>query len=235
MFESLPHVSDEVVFATMVAVALALSKSRLGWPLKWAETFYHEFSHGMVCVLTGGKIQKIELKFNGAGCCTTRGGWRIPILLAGYMGASLWGGALYMIGWLLSGPGGVAWVRVELAILAVVFLFWVRDWRTVVIMLILAGIYASAMLMPDSKWLPLLLQFMGIYVMLNAIRAPLFLIDGQHVGDGAALADIFKILPEGFWIVLWWVFALLVMFTCMILTLPDFARWMRPVLAWAGL
>lgn len=235
MIPGLPYVSDEVVFGAMVAAGLLLSKSPLGWPLKWAETFYHEFSHGMVCLLTGGKIERIELEFNGAGCCYTRGGWRIPTLLAGYIGASVWGGALYMIGWLLSGPGGVAWLRVELAILAVVFLFYARDWRTIIILLTLGGIYAWAMLMPDSRWLPLLLQFMGIYVMLNAIRAPLFLIDGQHVGDGAALADIFHVLPEGVWIAVWWVFALVVMFACMVLTLPHFELWVEPVLKWAGL
>jgi hypothetical protein len=234
MFIALPHVSDEVMFGIMVAVGLALSKSPLGWPLKWAETFYHEFSHGMVCLLTGGKIDRIELNFDGSGCCYTRGGWRIPTLMAGYIGASVWGGALYMIGWLLSGPDGVAWIRVELAILAVVFLFYARDLWTIVILLTLGGIYTWAMLMPDSRLLPLLLQFMGIYVMLNAIRAPLFLIDGQHKGDGAMLADIFHVLPEGFWIALWWMIALGVMFACMVLTLPQFAQWAAPFLRWLG-
>ena len=210
----------EFVFAAMVGVSLALSKSRLGWPLKWAETFYHEFSHGMACVLTGGKIARIELEWNGAGCCTTRGGWRVPTLLAGYMGASFWGGFLYMAGWLAGAEGVTWWLKIELGILALVFLLWARDVTTWIILLIISAVYVLAVLQVSGVFLPLFLQFAGIYVMLNAVRAPLHLIDGRDVGDGAALADIFKILPEGFWIALWFAFAIAVMLACMLATLP---------------
>lgn len=227
---------SEVVFAAMVLLALAMSKGRLGWPLKWAETFYHELSHGIACALTGGKVVRIELEFSGAGKCTTRGGWRVPVLLAGYVGAALWGGALYMGGWLLGDQGVTTWLKLELAVLAIVFLFWARDWRTWVILLVIAGVYGLAITKVSSFYLPTFLQFAGIYILLNAIRAPLFLIDGQHAGDGAALADIL-ILPEGVWIALWFAFALLVMGICMVLTLPqvhDFAApWILHFTGWA--
>ena len=210
----------EFVFAAMVGLSLVLSKSRFGWPLKWAETFYHEFSHGMVCVLTGGRIARIELKWNGAGCCYTRGGWRIPVLLAGYAGASIWGGFLYMAGWLAGAEGVTWWLYIELGILALVFLFWARDLTTWTILLLISAVYLLAVLQVSAVLLPLFLQFAGIYVMLNAVRAPLHLIDGRDVGDGAALADIFKVLPEGVWIALWFAFAIAVMLACMLATLP---------------
>lgn len=216
---------DYIVFGIMVLVALALSKSRLGWPLKWAETFYHEFSHGMACLLTFGRVKQIELSFNGAGCCTTLGGWRVPILISGYAGAAVWGGVIYMSGWLLGEDGATTYIKFELAVLAIAFLLWVRDVKTAAIMLMIGGVYALAIGMPHSAWLPFLLQFIGIYVMLNAVRAPLFLIDGAHVGDGADLADIL-LIPEGVWIAVWWVFSLGVMGLCMVLTLPGLARWL---------
>jgi hypothetical protein len=218
-----PALAADVVFGGMVVLALLLSKSPFGWPLKWAETFYHELSHGIVCLLTWGRVKKIELEFNGAGCCTTSGGWRVPTLLAGYTGAALWGGMLYMGGWLLGAHGATLWLKIELAVIAFVFVVWARDWRTWLILMAIGGTYAWAIWGPESRWLPYFLQFVGVYVMLNAIRAPLFLIDGQHVGDGAALADIFRILPEGVWIALWWAFALAVMLACMVMTLPHFA------------
>lgn len=225
----------EAMFAAMVGLALLMSKSRLGWPLKWAETFYHELSHGVVCMLTLGRIARIELKFDGSGCCYTRGGWRIPTLLAGYMGASLWGGALYVGGWMLGQSGATTWIKIELAILAVVFVFWVRDWRTLVIMLCIAATYGLALFKISEVLVPLFLQFAGIYVQLNAVRAPLHLIDGQHVGDGAALADIFKVIPEGVWIVWWLVFALGVLGLCMVETLPMVHRYVAPWLeGWTG-
>lgn len=225
----------EVVFGAMVFLSLALSKGKIGWPLKWAETFYHELSHGIVCLLTGGRIAKIELKFDGSGCCYTRGGWRIPTLFAGYTGAALWGGVLYMGGWMLGDQGLTTWLKLELAVLGIVFLFWARDWRTWVILLIIGGVYGLALTRISHFYLPTLLQFVGIYVLLNAIRAPLFLIDGQHVGDGAALADIFHVLPEGVWIALWFVFALLVMGLIMVLTLPQVHAFAAPlILQWTG-
>ncbi|RYG59956.1 MAG: M50 family peptidase [Alphaproteobacteria bacterium] len=225
----------EIVFAFMICLALAMSKSRAGWPLKWAETFYHELSHGIACVLTGGKIVQINLRFDGSGLCTTRGGWRVPVLLAGYAGAALWGGMLYMGGWVLGEHGVTLWLKLELAVLAVVFLFWARDWRTWVILLIISGIYVLAITKISSFYLPLFLQFAGLYVLLNAIRAPLFLIDGQHVGDGAALADIFYVIPEGVWIAVWFVFALVVMGTIMVLTLPQIYMLAEPLLALVGI
>ncbi|PZP38586.1 MAG: hypothetical protein DI585_06980 [Pseudomonas fluorescens] len=217
----------ETLFGVMVVVSLLLSKSRLGWPLKWAETFYHEFSHGMACLVSGGKIARIELEFNGAGCCYTRGGSRILILLMGYTGASLWGGFLYMAGWLAGSEGVTTWLKIELVILAVVFVFWARDWRTWVILLFISGTYLLAILQVSGVWLPLFLQFSGIYVMLNALRAPLHLIDGKDVGDGADLADIL-ILPEGVWITLWLVIAFAVMGACMVATLPQVNAWATP-------
>lgn len=220
----------EVVFGVMLGLALALSKSRIGWPLKWAETFYHELSHGIACILTGGKIVRIDLRFDGSGLCTTRGGWSVPILLAGYAGAALWGGALYMGGWMLGEQGVTLWLKIELAVLVVVFVLWARDWRTWLILLMIGGIYGLAMTKVSSFYLPVFLQFAGLYVLLNAIRAPLFLIDGQHVGDGAALADIFRVVPEGFWILLWLVFALGVLLAVMIMTLPQVYRLFEPLL-----
>ena len=83
-----PYV-DDIVFALMVGLGLLLSETKLGWPMKWAETFYHELSHGLVCLLTGGKIDHITLNFNGSGCCYTRGGWRMPTLFAGYAGGRI--------------------------------------------------------------------------------------------------------------------------------------------------
>lgn len=218
---------SETTFGIMVGVALVVGHSRISWPLKWAETFYHELSHGLICLLTGGRIRTITLNWDGSGCCTTYGGWRIPTLLAGYMGASLWGGLLYMVGWLLGSQGGTWWLKAELLILGTVTLFWVRDLRTLIIVAFIAGVYGASLVLPNTLWLPYILQFIGIYVMLNAIRAPLFLIDGEHVGDGAALADAFVIIPEGLWILFWFLFALATMAACMVLTLPHLS-WVLP-------
>ncbi|NBX85832.1 MAG: M50 family peptidase [Proteobacteria bacterium] len=222
------------IFLTMLIVAMALSKSPLGWPLKWAETFYHELSHGLACILTGGRVRRIELNLNGSGVCTTQGGWRLPILLAGYTGAALWGGVLYCAGWYLGvtngAHGATLWMKAELAVLVIVAVLWVRDVTTLAILTTIGSIYAASIYAPASPWLPLLLQFIGLYVLLNAIRAPLFLIDGEHVGDGADLANLTLIIPEAAWIALWYAIALATLATCMIITLPGLAPWLTRTL-----
>jgi hypothetical protein len=210
-------------FAAMVVVALLLGATPFGRPLKWAETFYHELSHGLAALLTFGKMVKLEIKWNGAGACYTQGGSRTLILLAGYAGASAWGALLFVAGTQLGAHGVGLWLQIELALMALVIVFWVRDVQTLAIMAMLAVTYAAALLLPSVSALPQLLQFMGVYVMLNAIRAPLVLIDGKHVGDGAALASRFKIVPEIIWVLLWFMFACWCLLLCAELVLPGLA------------
>ncbi|MCP5405092.1 MAG: M50 family metallopeptidase [Pseudomonadaceae bacterium] len=213
-------------FLTLTVSALVLGETPLKRPFRWMETYYHELSHGLACLLTGGKVVRIQLNLDGSGVCTTRGGSRILILLAGYTGAALWGSALYLAGWHIGAGGSHTWLQAELALLAVTTILWVRNLTTLLIIATIAAVYGLALYYGPVGYLPYLLQFSGVYVLMNAIRAPLHLIDGQHVGDGAALADIFKILPEGVWILLWFAFALACLAACALLTLPGLAEWL---------
>ncbi|PIZ31600.1 MAG: hypothetical protein COY40_01730 [Alphaproteobacteria bacterium CG_4_10_14_0_8_um_filter_53_9] len=214
-----------VTFFGMIVGALILGATPLGKPLKWAETFYHEFSHGMACLFTLGRPVRLQIQFNGAGTCWTRGGSRIIILLMGYMGASVWGAALYLIGWMLANVGHgdpTLWLRLEIILMLITVVWLVRDLKTLFILSTLIALYAATLYLPSVTPLPYILQFLGIYVQLNAIRAPLHLVDGRHVGDGAALADILWI-PEGVWILFWFAFALAMLALCALLTLPGLA------------
>ena len=47
-----------------------------------------------------------------------------------------------------------------------------------------------------------LMKFIGIYVLLDAVRAPLHLLDGRSIGDGADLAEI-TFIPEIVWVIFW--------------------------------
>lgn len=215
------HGDAYALFFGMVCAALILGQTPFGRPLKWAETFYHELSHGLAAILTFGRMSRLELKWNGAGACWTRGGSRFVVLLAGYAGASAWGLLLFVAGYSLGANGVGIWLKLELALMALVLVFCVRDLQTLAIMAIMASVYAAALFLPWVTALPQLLQFIGIYVMLNAIRAPLALIDGKHVGDGAALADKFKIIPEIVWVLLWFAFAVFCLILAAELVLPG--------------
>jgi hypothetical protein len=66
------------------------------WPIKILTVFFHELSHGLAAVFTGGSILRIELSANEGGVCWNQGGIRWIVLSAGYLGSLLWGGALFL-------------------------------------------------------------------------------------------------------------------------------------------
>lgn len=199
----------------LLCLAVGLHSTRLSWPLRWAETFYHEMSHGLACILTGGKVHSLRLDWRGSGACTFSGGWRFPISLAGYMGASVWGAVLFLIGLYLNDEGIRWWLYLELGVLALTFLLWARSFSTLIILILIASVYASALWFPPQYGLNYVLQVMGLFIMLNALGAPFHLIDGQHVGDGADLANLTRIIPEGVWVAWWVVFAAFTLAWCL--------------------
>lgn len=81
------------IAAVFVVVAFAWS-TPVVYPVKVLVVMFHEMSHGLAAVLTGGEIDHIELSANLGGVCYTRGGWRLAILPAGYLGSMVWGAAL---------------------------------------------------------------------------------------------------------------------------------------------
>ena len=85
-------------------------------------------------------------------------------------------------------------------------LLWARNSITIIILAIISvSLYLSFRYVMGTIF-PRFMEFVGIYVMVNAFRSPLNLIDGRYYGDGAALADL-TYLPELFWVGVWWLCA----------------------------
>jgi hypothetical protein len=192
----------------LFCVSLLFHSTRLSAPLRWAETFYHEASHGLVALLSGGRVVRLDLFWRGGGACTVQGGNRFFILLAGYMGASVWGAVLFLIGANLGEEAARWWLAAELALLGFALLFWAKNLSTMLILLIIAAVYIAAWYLPPGWGLAYVLQALGLFIMFNALGTPFHLLDGQHVGDGAALADLTLVIPEGLWVAWWVLFAL---------------------------
>ncbi len=75
----------------LVIVAIYFWDSWVILPVKFLTVFFHELSHGLAAVVTGGSIAKIELNFQQGGVCWTRGGIRWIVVSAGYLGSLVWG------------------------------------------------------------------------------------------------------------------------------------------------
>lgn len=87
----------------MLALAGLLVLITLGWytwfiyPLRLLVIFFHELSHGLMALLTGGRIEKLELMALEGGRCLCVGGLAPLVLSAGYVGSLLWGGAILLL------------------------------------------------------------------------------------------------------------------------------------------
>lgn len=181
----------------------------VGIPFNWLESFFHELSHGLAALLSGGSIVQIQLFPNGAGLCTTQGGIAFLIAFSGYAGAVAWGVIIYKIAdWQTSLKTSLSnnlsqYFSVFMVLLLVITcLLWVRDLLTLSICIALIFLFAISVKISRFKFLPILLKLIALMVLLNSLSSPLYLIDGRGIGDGSALAEL-TFIPEIIWIIVW--------------------------------
>lgn len=180
----------------------------VSWPFMWVQTFFHEISHGLAALITGGGINRIELDLRGSGVCYTQGGLRFIVSIAGYAGAALIGMLFYLSVTVLGQKNIRFFSAIFGGIALISLVLWGRDLTTILILLVISALSFIPLI---NNWHPkilhLLMQFVGCYILLDAIKSPLYLFDARSVGDGAMLSQMTHI-PEFFWVVLWELFAL---------------------------
>lgn len=180
-------------------------------PFKWLESYFHELSHGLATLLTGGMVSHIELFPNGAGLCFSQGGWPLVIGFSGYFGAALWG---YLIFILATWPRGI---RLSFALLGsaviVTILLWGRDLLTISILVSLVVLFLLPLKLSHSRLLGSGLRVMALMIMLNALASPTFLLGLQGQGDAAMLASI-SWIPAWIWVCVWLATSALMIFLC---------------------
>jgi hypothetical protein len=205
-------------FFILLALAIVISFIPvINRPFKMIETFFHELSHGLAAVITFGKIHDIKIRLDGSGFCTTSGGWRHLILLAGYAGASSFGFLIYYIGTQIETNQAEVFLYSMMIFFIFVTLMWVRNLSTLFLMVILGLLFYFPLKHELFEYTSMYLKFLGIFICLNSIKSPLYLIDGQDIGDGAELFKI-TLLPEGVWIVLWFSYGLYLMYNIYLLS-----------------
>jgi hypothetical protein len=179
-------------------------------PFNWLESYFHEISHGIAALLTGGNVLRIQLFASGAGLCTTQGGNNLVISFAGYAGATLWGWGIYK---LASTHQKVAQIFsiVIFILLITSIVFWGRDLLTWIILSVLALLFLVTIKLYKTSYLQRLMQLFGLLILLNSLSSPSYLLDGRHLGDGAALASS-TFIPEFIWIFIWFSIALFALY-----------------------
>ena len=180
----------------------------LHWPFKWMETFFHEISHGLAAILTGGKILSIQINWNGSGSCVTQGGIRFFVVFFGYAGASLWGAFIFLLASKIRRDYAFVSGLIVVVFILICCVLWTANITTFFILCFLLLPFCLVYF-AKKIWLEkIFMQFSGLYVLLNSLKSPTYLFDGSDLGDGATLEKLTG-LPEIFWIIIWCLWAIL--------------------------
>ena len=191
------------LLGTMVVVWL-LWNTWVVYPLKLLVVFFHELSHGLTALATGGRIVEIRLMANEGGLCITAGGSRFLTLSAGYIGSLVFGG-LILLAAARSGRDRMLSAALGVIVLLVTLL-WVRP---VLGFGFLFAVAAGAALIAAGMYLPsrandLLNKTVGLTSCLYAVMdIKSDILDRPNaVTDATMLAHLTGI-PAFAWGVLW--------------------------------
>lgn len=144
----------------LTIVVFALWSTPLVLPLKLLVVFFHELSHGLAAILTGGSVESISVNFQQGGEAWTRGGSRFLILTAGYLGSLVIGAGLLLAA--LKGRADRAVLSGLGVLMLVVLVLYVRDIPAALI----CGVTGAALL-AAGRYLPapycdLILRVIGL-------------------------------------------------------------------------
>jgi len=79
-----------------VAVIFLLWPWPVFFPFKLLVVFFHEASHALMTVATGGTVRELAVDAMQGGHVVSAGGNRFLILSSGYLGSLAWGAAIYL-------------------------------------------------------------------------------------------------------------------------------------------
>ncbi len=183
-------------------------------PLKLLVIFFHELSHGLAAVLTGGSIESISVNFQQGGEAWTQGGSRFLTLSAGYLGSLAIGAGL-----LLAALRGRA-DRVVLGALGagmlVIVALYVRDLAAILICAGTGAALLAASRLLAHRYCDLILRLIGLS---SLIYVPFDIFDDTL--RRASLRSDARMLAEEIggttmmWGALWLVISLAVIFWCL--------------------
>jgi hypothetical protein len=111
--------------AAAYAVVLFLWVLPLPNPVKVLAVTFHEISHALMAVATGGSVIGFAIAPNGAGVTFGIGGNLFAILIAGYLGSCLWGALLYYLS--VEWRAATCLLALEVFVLVTAVFGWLND------------------------------------------------------------------------------------------------------------
>jgi hypothetical protein len=192
------------------------------YPFRLFVTFVHEAGHGLAALLTGGRFVGFEIYGSGAGQAITAGGSRAIILPAGYLGAALFGAALFYLTNRFRHTRAIS-VGLGVLLVALSVLFGLRSVTALLVGIAFGAVLIALGYKASRALNALVLNVLAILTGLNAVLDVVFLVGNSGAGlgnvrnDAAAFsAEVFPLVPAAVWALVWAMLAV---------TLLGFAAW----------
>ncbi len=174
------------------------------YPLKILVVFFHELSHGLMAVVTGGSILEIRVDAAQGGLCVTAGGNRFLTASAGYLGSLTLGGIILVLATRTRQDQLIATVIGGLII--IISLLFVRP---IISFGILFGLLSGMAMIAVGKYLSeesndFILKVIGLTSCLYAILdIKSDVLDRPYLLSDARMLAELTLLPTIFWGLLW--------------------------------
>jgi hypothetical protein len=136
-----------------VAVALALWRTPVVYPVKLFVVLLHEISHGLMAILWGGSIEAIRVSSDIGGVCEYRitPSWlaEMSVASAGYLGSMIWGALILFLSCRLKND---RYITLAIGVILLFFSYFVilsGEWFGIIFTVGFAFVLLAA-----AKWLP---------------------------------------------------------------------------------
>lgn len=191
------------IFAALGLVIFFWSSPYI-FPFKIIVVFFHELSHGIAAIVTGGEIVRIEVSYQVGGVCWTSGGSRLLTLSAGYLGSLLFGAGIL----LASAKSEHDSIIIGLfgALLTGVAIIYVRPF---IGFGFLFCVVMGAALMAGALFIPTIVNdfILKVVGLTSMLYAPLDIFDDvlkrSHLRSDATMLAELTYIPSTVWGVIW--------------------------------
>ncbi|HEX2867230.1 MAG TPA: M50 family metallopeptidase [Ignavibacteriales bacterium] len=212
-------ITEILLLTAVVVAAFFYWDSFVTYPVKLLVVLLHESSHGLMTLITGGRIIEMQITYQLGGACIAKGGNSLFIAPAGYIGSALLGALIFASTKNFRFSLGVC------NVLAIIFLLLVVLYiKTIFGILFTLGFCVLFFLSP--RFLPKFLHFfllrvIGIisclYVIID-IKEDL-LTSGAHRTDASILASLTHIPAIG-----WGIIMFLISVTVTLILIRDYLK-----------
>ncbi|MBL7808913.1 MAG: M50 family metallopeptidase [Saprospiraceae bacterium] len=175
------------------------------YPVTLLVTILHEFGHALGALLSGGKVEGLQINPDGSGYTITRGGSAGLVLVGGYLGSAILGNVLFRIG--AKHHRLAQGTLITMAVLmALIGLIWFESFTSTGILWAFAASLVFFAL--KTTWDQDVLMFLGL-------AAVLYIIQDFNVGPSSDLAmyeQVVGLFPAQIWMYIWLAVAVLMSF-----------------------